>query len=190
MRVFGILLSLLFLFGCDNNGSGGTREQEIVKEDKINNLTLSAINGSSFVVNQFKTDDKNLFKNLNIKGNKAIVLFFLTTWCEPCINIIPHLQRLQDQFGDIVIYGIPIDDYISDIENFSDSINVFTKENDIAIPFVIDDNRFRLLKYLKDMEGIPLVVIYDKNGDYVMDYLGAVPEEMVEFDISEMLKNN
>lgn len=36
---------------------------------------------------------------------------------------------------------------------------------------------------------VPLLSIYDENGSYIIHYLGAVPEEMIEFDILQKIEN-
>ena len=41
----------------------------------------------------YNPSEKNIFKG------KTIVLEFWATWCRPCINSIPHINQLVEQFA-------------------------------------------------------------------------------------------
>ena len=101
---------------------------------------------------------------------------------------MPHLENLQKQFeGQIALYGIPIDDLVGEVENFKGLMQVFNEENNVHLPMVLDENRARLFNALGGIEGVPLIALYDKEGKYIIHYLGAIPEEMIEFDLSQNL---
>ncbi len=52
---------------------------------------------------------------------------------------------------------------------------------------ILDENRTKLFNALGGLEGVPLIALYDKDGKYIIHYLGAIPEEMIEFDLSQNL---
>ena len=37
-----------------------------------------------------------------INASTPVVVDFWATWCAPCKAMVPHLQKLQDEFGDQV----------------------------------------------------------------------------------------
>ena len=114
---------------------------------------------------------------------------FFATWCDPCRGILPHLENLSSQFGDsIAFFLIPVDDLVGEVENFKSTLQVFSEENMLNLPLITDENRAQLFQMLNGIEGIPLIIVYDTKGAYIADYLGAIPEEMLEFDLTQLTK--
>lgn len=197
-KKLGILLLLCFIFfGCDDKKSDSL---EVKPEPKVlENLLLQADNGEQITINQKILKEQKNFKNIAPKkenilkdlivtsqNNNIKILFFFTTWCEPCKGILPHLDNLKNQFGEAIsFYGIGVDDLVSDMENFSGIMQVFKEENSVQIPIIMDENRVELLQVLGGIEGVPLIVLYDKDGQYIIHYLGAIPEEMIEYDLAQ-----
>ncbi|MDD6056002.1 MAG: TlpA disulfide reductase family protein [Helicobacteraceae bacterium] len=193
----GFLSICLLFFGCEKEQKLETIKEK--KQEVLKNLQLNANNGEWLIINQKAAPELNNFKNIapqkreilkdlivtNDKKNIKILVFF-TTWCDPCKGILPHLESLQNQFGDeISFYGIAIDDLVGEVQNFKSVMQVFSEENEVGIPLVLDENRVALFKALGGVEGVPLIAMYDKNGAYIIHYLGAIPEEMIEFDLSQ-----
>ncbi|MDA3967735.1 MULTISPECIES: TlpA family protein disulfide reductase [Helicobacter] len=188
MKLIVMLFMIFMIVGCDTRKDIDDAQ---IKSEKLINLTLSANNGEKVEIKQIQATSDNLLENLEVKGSSEIVLlFFFTTWCEPCLGVMPHMERLSMQFDNKVkIYGIPIDDFVGEIENFESSVMLFVNSNEIKMPIIVDNFRLELLEYLQNIEGIPLLALYD-NGSYVIDYLGAIPEEMLEFDITQLLNKD
>ncbi|PZT48623.1 hypothetical protein B6S12_03020 [Helicobacter valdiviensis] len=195
-----VVAGLLFL-GCEKNEQTSTNSQEIQepKSSLLKNLVLD-IKSDKLIINQEKKDKgnfksldvqkENIFKELKVssQSKKAKMLFFFTTWCDPCKGMIPHLENLKKQYGDKVeIVGIPIDDLVGEFENLQESVNIFKSENALTFPLFVGQERKKLYEALGSIDGIPLLVIYDEMGDYVIDYLGAIPEEMIEFNLSQAI---
>ncbi len=190
------IIALLFLFlGCEEKSG----EQTKPKQEILENLTLSA-SDATLIINQKPTKEQNNFKNIapkkeNILKNlivtsdaKIKILVFFTTWCDPCKGILPHLDNLKQQFGeDIAFFGIPVDDFVEEVENLKSSIQVFKEENATPFPIITDENRTKLFRALGGIEGVPLIALYGADGEYLIHYLGAIPEEMIEFDLARNL---
>lgn len=205
MRHIGLGLIIMFclgFFGCQKQENEQTTQ--IITEKKreiLENLVLKSNDGTELIINQkppkehnnFKNIEprkENIFKDLIVTSNQdnIKVLLFFTTWCDPCKGVVPHLENLQKQFeGQIALYGIPIDDLVGEVENFKGLMQVFNEENNVHLPMVLDENRTRLFNALGGIEGVPLIALYDKEGKYIIHYLGAIPEEMIEFDLSQNL---
>src|SRR5258708_33922560 len=57
--------------------------------------------------------------SLSALAGKAVVLEFWATWCAPCIDAIPHVNELAEQFKDRPVQFISITDEESSlIEGF------------------------------------------------------------------------
>ena len=81
-----------------------------------------------------------------------------------------------------------MDDLVGEVENFKSTLQVFSEENMLNLPLITDENRAQLFQMLNGIEGIPLIIVYDAKGAYIADYLGAIPEEMLEFDLTQLTK--
>ncbi len=199
MKHIILTLSILLLFiACDNTK---TASSDKTKSSNLKKLTLEDTQKGKLTIQQITKNNGN-FKNIDPKEEEIFknfiitsdtknikILFFFTTWCEPCEGIIPHLENLRQQFNEAIsIYGIPIDDFIENSDDFNQVLEVFARENNIQFPIIVDSKRLKFLQTLNGIEGVPLLVLYDKNGSYIIHYLGAVPEEMIEFDLLEKIE--
>jgi len=39
-----------------------------------------------------------------------------------------------------------------------------------------------------EVQNIPFMILYNKKGDIVTHYLGAIPEEMINSDLKKVIK--
>lgn len=175
MRLYGILLlSSLIFIGCDSNNT------PTHSEVPLNEYTLESTKSKEFhVVKQ----GHNL--KVNEYPGKVIIIDIFATWCPPCRVVAPHLSHLQEKYKDSVkIIGLSIEqnkphEYYKEFQTkFGATYSISNSEenNDLASRIAADLQQPRRFP-------IPLMVIYDTNGEYFRHYLGAVPEEMIERDI-------
>jgi thioredoxin 1 len=100
------------------------------------------------MINNFKDED---FED-KIKNEEVSILQFSTSWCKPCQNLRPIMEKLSEEYKDKGNF------YYCDIEN--DAINTGSSAG---------------------VRGVPTVVIY-KKGIEVDRKVGGVPEShMKEF---------
>ncbi|NWF67009.1 MAG: TlpA family protein disulfide reductase, partial [Campylobacterales bacterium] len=125
-------------------------------------------------------------KNISIdelKG-KVVLVDFFATWCPPCRAEIPHLVNLQTKYKDnfsIVAVLVEEDKKVEDVKDF---IN----EYKINYSVTVGEPNFELSKMVGGVRSLPFMIMYDKNGKYVTHYIGAVPEEMIEYDIKRAIE--
>jgi peroxiredoxin len=69
--------------------------------------------------------DGNVHRLDDLRG-KVVVLNFWATWCPPCVDEMPSLERLHDALGpkDVAIVAVSVDERFSDIEEFVDKYGV------------------------------------------------------------------
>jgi len=124
------------------------------------------------------------------QNQKPIVIVNLfATWCPPCIGEIAYLNDLQEKHQkELFITGILTHDAIGqpalDIFMSKYQTNYFisnTLHNDAFASLLA--STLRLPKNF----SIPLTVMYVK-GEYFTHYEGAVPVEMIEYDIQQAKK--
>lgn len=95
---------------------------------------------------------------------KVVVLEFWATWCGPCRKVIPHMNEIQNHYGDEVICLS-----ISDESNFDRAMaKRGLKANDFAYGLAVDTTS-RLMGWF-GVRGIPHAVVL--GGDWVVRWQG------------------
>jgi len=187
-------LSIILLFfitialsGCGNKEKNETQSSKTVtpqtktskKIPVTNEIKLHAVNGKDIVF----TKEKSTLK-LKDNSDKIILLNFFATWCPPCKAEIPHLINLQDKYKDkLKIISVLLEDDKPDSE-----IKSFIDYNHINYTVTNDTNNFKLSNLLGGIQSIPFMILYDKNGKVITQYIGIVPEEMIDSDIKKAIK--
>jgi thiol-disulfide isomerase/thioredoxin len=113
--------------------------------------------------------------------NKVIVVDFWATWCGPCREEIPHLNKLYSELKGkgFEIVGISMD------TDGTDAVKDFAKELRIEYPIVIGDD--------KDAEafggiiGLPTTFIIDRKGNIVKKYVGLPSPGDMERVVKELV---
>jgi thiol-disulfide isomerase/thioredoxin len=131
------------------------------------------------------TDGKTIILKKTVDGffydNKSLLLVFLTTSCVPCNAQIPHLNNLQNRYSDnlnivsVILENKPLEE-----------VQSFLEKKKVEFAATLDKNNFKLSQALGNVTSAPYMVVYDKEGAYVTDYTGAVPEEMIEADLKRI----
>lgn len=105
------------------------------------------------------------------------VVEFWATWCAPCRKSIPHLTKLQEEFGEdgLTIVGISID------EN-TELVDPFVKRQGMKMGYTVGvDNRKRTQRAWMDaagQKGIPSAFIVDREG--TIQYIGNPLQDTFE----------
>ena len=172
--------SILFFQGCSSDKKGNNEDKnmsssETLKREKI---TLNDVDGKAIIVTSTE-------KGFTFSGfeNKVILVNFFTTWCSPCKAEIPHLINLQEKYKEnLVIISVLLEENKSNEE-----MQNFMKFN--AINYIITNGteNFEFAKNVGGVKNIPLMFLYDKEGNYSTHYVGAIPEEMIDADIKKVL---
>jgi thiol-disulfide isomerase/thioredoxin len=160
-----LLFSLTLFFGCSDN----------INKPLANNQNIALKTTDNKIVTLKKTENGFLY------DNKSLLLAFFTTSCTPCDVQIPNLNNLQNRYqNDLNVISLIIGD--SSLEEAQN----FVSQNGVDFTVTFDKNNFRLSTALGNITSVPYIAIYDKNGAYVTDYAGAVPEEMIEADLKRI----
>ena len=94
-----------------------------------------------------------------LKNHEAVLINFWATWCGPCRNELPHLQKLWETYGDRVAM-IALSTEPNDT---TETIAAFREENGITFPMGRDENN--ALSARLNAPGIPDTVIVDRFGN-------------------------
>ena len=181
----------LFLSGCDNeNKSDANKTSDATPTTTMSAPTQSQSASASIeapfeltLMDESKMTLQKFDKGFKVEGNDEAILFnFFATWCPPCKAEIPHLNNLSDKFkGKLKIVSVLMED------KSKDEIDAFMKKFKINFGISYGENNFLFAKALGGVVGIPYMVLYKPNGEYVTHYVGLVPEEMLESDINKVI---
>ncbi|HEX2240142.1 MAG TPA: TlpA disulfide reductase family protein [Actinomycetota bacterium] len=105
------------------------------------------------------------FSSDDLEGH-PVVLNFWASWCVPCRDEVPALERAWREFRDdgLIIVGVNIRDASSDAERF-------VAEYDVTYP-VIRDEELRLARKL-GVVGVPETYFIDDEWKFVTTLAGA-----------------
>jgi peroxiredoxin len=121
-------------------------------------------------------------KPISIKDYKGKVVFinFWATWCPPCKEEIPSLNKLHKKYSgkDFAVIGISTDDSKKAIVKFLKKHKV-----DFVIPHDKDGKIMREYKVF----SLPTSFLIDKQGKIIEKFLG--PHDWIEKDFLKKIEN-
>jgi len=179
----------------EHNNSNVFEASKRTKEERSNKtLCLSPSESAIFTL----SDDQNhsytvqvFQKSIAIKeeSRPITLLTFFATWCPPCVANIPYFNDLEQKYNDkVFISSVLIHDTIKP-ELFQAFLN--THEMRYFVSNSLDNEHFASLLTktlgLPENYSIPLTILY-VHGKYFTHYEGAVPVEMLEYDIRQAIQ--
>ena len=130
-----------------------------------------------------KTYDNVIFldqndQKINIKdfNGNLILLNFWATWCEPCKEEMPSLDRLQNnsKLSNIKIFPINISqESLKKINDFFQELNIKHLEPYFDAPIT-------LAKTLS-LRGVPTSILFNKEGKEFSRIIGSIDFDNLEF---------
>ena len=119
----------------------------------------------------------NIHTLADYKG-KVIFLNFWATWCGPCRNEMPDIQKLYEEYSaqgegaEVVILGVAGPGIGQ--EGSADEIASFMEENGYTYPVLMDESGEMFSQY--GVSAFPTTFMIDKDGNVY----GYVPGQMTE----------
>ena len=121
-------------------------------------------------------DNKDQKINIkNFRGN-LVILNFWATWCEPCKEEMPSLDRLQinPELSNLKIFPINISQ-----EDLSKSKLFFQKLNIQNLDIYMDAPVTLAKKFA--LRGVPTTILFDKQGKEFARIMGSIDFNNEEF---------
>ena len=148
----------------------------IMARRDLRSLDHAAHYGTDFSLSSL---DGKRFQLSDLKG-KVVMIDFWATWCPPCRDALPTIEKIQQQWRDRGLVVLGISDEASHV------IQSFLTKNPISYPTLLDPDRrvHNLFGQDGNGQGIPLTVVFDRDGNF----LGRVPYPHNEENFLAVLK--
>ena len=112
-----------------------------------------------------------------------VLVNFWATWCGPCRQEMPHLNRLYEKYrgSGFVLLGVNVDDDVRNAADIAAKLNV-------RFPVLLDTDK--KVSRLYDMSTMPSTVVIDREGKVRYIHRGYRDgyEEAYEKQIRDLLK--
>jgi len=124
-------------------------------------------------------------KNLKLSEyrGQVVMINFWATWCAPCRQEMPHLNRLYEQYrkAGFMLLGVNIDDNPKAAQAMAEQLGV-------RFPVLYDTTKQVSQRY--DVDAMPSTVIVDRDGkvQYLHRGYRSGTEQKYEAKVREILK--
>ena len=136
----------------------------------------------AFLANPWQTPDGKPANTEQWKG-KVLVVNFWASWCPPCVEEMPTLELLQQEYlqQNVLFIGIGIDS--------PSNIREFLKSTPVSYAIVIGGlEGSNLSKQMGNTQGaLPYTVIIDSKGKSTYTKLGKISEDELRKAIKSAL---
>lgn len=130
------------------------------------NFKLLGLDGSTYELSDFK--------------GKAVIVNFWGTFCEPCRDEMPALERQHAKWGDqLVVLGLNLDEPRVTVENFISQYKV-------TFPILMDKNEEIRRRY--GVSQYPTTFFVGPDGIVSQIRIGEMDEPFIEQTVAAMLK--
>ncbi len=166
-----VAISLLALLG------GVLTSQWIYKTGMASDPAVKA-----FFANSWQTPNGKTVNTQEWQG-KVLVVNFWASWCPPCVEEMPTLDKLQQEFlqQNVLFVGIGIDS--------PSNIREFLSKTPVDYPIVIGGlEGSNLSKQMGNSQGaLPYTIIINSKGKAIYSKLGKISEDDVRSAIKSAL---
>ena len=137
---------------------GGEREQPQLKAkvgEKALDFTLTGLDGAQFSLQ-------------GLKG-KVLLLDFWATWCGPCKQVMPTIQKIADEYKDkdVAVFGV------NTWERGEGAAKKYMESKGFTYPCLLAGDE---LAKSYEVPGIPTLLVIGKDGMIVLAEVGMAPD--------------
>ncbi len=126
--------------------------------------------------------DGGKFDLASYKNKKIVILDFWATWCGPCAQAMPIIDKVAKKFekNGVLLFGV-------NIQEEPDEVHKFLEDRDLKLPIVLDSEGTAAKAYMAT--GIPQTVLVGKDGTVQVVLIGLSPnlEEELTKDLEALV---
>ena len=131
--------------------------------EQLPDFTLTRVNGGEFTLSQHR-------------GHVTVINLW-ATWCTPCVNELPHFDRIKQNYPDVSVLAIH-----SDL--ITDDVAGYLANYDYGIDFAIDESG-DVIASVGGTTMLPQTVVLDPWGVVTYNRVGSVTYEALEQLVQE-----
>ncbi len=171
--IIALLFTTLIFTGCQS-GANTTKDASVDQTDNQTEATgeenpVAGIDLSDLVIETYDGNevDKDTFKN-----NKLTVLNLWATWCGPCVEEMPDLQKVSESYKEkeVQVLGLAID-------SSEDEVIMLKEQLNITYPLLKENEKVKELLISK-FDYVPVTLFVDSDGKILKTFVaGSISEE-------------
>jgi len=133
-----------------------------------------------------ETLDGDLFTLSDYLGEKVILLTFFTSYCKPCMEEHPHLERFFKEYGEQGLLVVAVN---SDEPGNISKVHNWVRRYRLTFPVLLDGD-FSITRQYDPDETFPLTMLIGRDKQVKHVYAGYNPgdEKELEEDLLELLE--
>jgi len=181
--VFTLLAALLIIFAlaaCSSAGNSSTdaaveapeKGEEVANSTPETSTPKLVAEGESAPDFQVDTMDGKTVKLSDYKGKK-VILNFWATWCGYCVDEMPALQKITENYSDVVVLTVTRNDETAKAKTFAE-------EKGYNFVWGLDESGE--IASLYPSKGIPYSVIINEKGVVMKIFEGSAPDMYPYFE--------
>ena len=151
VRWFSILFASLLLFGTANSAN---------IQGKAPNFTLKSNTGKNIKLSELR--------------GQVVLLNFWASWCGPCRQEMPLLEKLQQRYSALGFTVIGVN-----VEEDSSKAKSLLKDIPVSFPILFDTQNTVSKQY--NVSAMPSTVMIDRNGNMRYLHKGYKPGDEAQY---------
>lgn len=162
------MLAMLVLIGFALYQTGETEEGEAVESGQAApDFELTTLDGESIKLSELR--------------GKGVLINFWASWCKPCRDEMPAIQRVYDRYKDKDLEVLAVN-----IAETEVTVDGFVRHLDLTFPILMDKNREVTKQY--GIGPIPSSIFVSPEGKVVGKVSGQMAEGQIESMVLETLE--
>ena len=168
------------LAACGNSDSGYTTG------DNSKDGRSQVSQGELQSIPDFSAEDieGNKIDNSIFKENKVTLVNVWATWCGPCVNELPEIQKVYSELKD---QGIGVVGIVADGNDAKDTAKELIELDSLTYKMIIPDSNLEK-KLISTLRGFPTSYVVDSEGKILGMKLGGMNAEGFKAFIEQYAK--
>lgn len=153
MKLVRWFVPLLIAFGAMQAGAVGLK-------DEAPDFTLKSLDGGNLRLEEYR--------------GQVVLINFWASWCGPCRQEMPILDRLHHRYEDtgFAVLGVNVEGEAAPAQEIVDKTNV-------TFPILIDDGQH--VSEMYNLEAMPSTVVVDRDGVVRYIHRGYKPGDEAKY---------